>query len=104
MSWRKYPLNRKRWQAVRLRVLDRDGWRCQGILPNGEKCGRAGRLEVDHRKPLALQGSKYGMANLQSLCRGCHIRKTRAENISASSKPENERWRVLIEERLADVI
>ena len=96
MSWRKYPLNRKRWAVVRLKVLDRDGWRC--VL-----CSRAGRLEVDHIRPLALQGSKYALSNLQALCRGCHIAKTRAENISASSKPENERWRVLIAERLADV-
>ena len=96
MSWRKYPLNRKRWAAVRLRVLVRDGWRC--VL-----CSKAGRLEVDHRKPLALQGSKYGMTNLQTLCRGCHIAKTRRENIRASSKPENERWPVLNAERLADV-
>ena len=97
MSWRKHPLNRKRWASVRLRVLDRDGWRCV-------QCSKAARLEVDHVKPLALQGSKYGMANLQALCKSCHISKTRRENIRASSKPENERWRVLIEERLADVI
>lgn len=51
-------------------VLDRDGWRCR----------RVGRMEVDHVVPLDRGGDPWDMANLQTLCRGCHIAKTAAEN------------------------
>ena len=50
VSWRRGPkVNRKQWRKVRLVILDRDGWRCQ-------KCGKAGRMEVDHIKPLDEAG------------------------------------------------
>ena len=66
-------LNRKKWARLRRLVLDRSGYRCQ-------TCGRAGRLEVDHVKPLDAGGDLYDLDNLQSLCRGCHILKTAQEN------------------------
>ena len=55
-------------------MLDRDGWRCQ-------MCGKAaGRLEIDHIKPLGDGGAVYDLANLQALCRfPCHFAKTRGE-------------------------
>ena len=80
------------WGSIRGRILDRDGWRCQ-------HCGRAGRLEVDHRTPLADGGHPWEPSNLQALCRGCHIRKTRGENRARRPVPPAvEAWRRLVEE------
>ena len=82
-------LDRKRWALLRLRVFTRDGWRCR-------RCGRAGRLEVDHIIPLHRGGDPYDPANLQTLCRGCHVEKTAGENTRFD--PERDRWRKLVEE------
>ena len=75
MGWHKGQRpDRKGWAVVRLKVFERDGWRCVD-------CGKAGRLECDHRIPMGK--SKHhplDMKNLQSLCRGCHIAKTAIEN------------------------
>ena len=76
-------LRGKRWLALRRRVLDRDGWRCCA-------CGRAGRLEVDHRLPLARGGSNRP-SNLQTLCFPCHRTKTRGEYLE-SLPPESAKW------------
>jgi len=62
MSRQHERLNRRRWSLERRRVLDRDGWRCR-------QCGRAGKLEVDHRIPLEDGGAPYDPQNLQS-CAG----------------------------------
>lgn len=58
---------RRVWSQVRLRALDRDGWRCR-------KCGRAGRLEVHHVKALEYGGEALELENLLTLCRDCHIK------------------------------
>lgn len=63
------------WMALRLKVLQRDGYTCQccGIVRKDN--------EVDHRTPLE-QGGTNDMSNLQTLCGGpdgCHTRKTKAE-------------------------
>ena len=81
-------INQVRWQWLRRKVFERDGYRCC-------ICKRAGRLECDHVKPLKRGGAKYDMANLQTLCRSCHIRKTRLEN-SGNIKPDKKAWRELI--------
>ena len=59
----------REWGALRRKVLDRDGWRCQ-------TCGRAGLLECHHVKPL-LEGGDNDLGNLLALCRDCHIRAHR---------------------------
>ena len=67
-------INRRKWARARKAALDRDGWRCV-------KCGRAGRMDVDHIRPLRLGGAPFAPQNLQTLCRGgCHRDKTAAEN------------------------
>ena len=87
-------INRRKWAIVRLRALDRAGWRC-------EQCGRAGRLEVDHRVPLHLGGAPYDLGNLQALCRGCHFAKTGRENAERNPpKAEVAAWRELVTELL----
>ena len=74
--------SRRQWGKVRLKVLDRDGWRCQ-------KCGKAGRLEVDHIKALEHGGAVYDESNLQTLCRGCHLERHRGR----APDPEVAKWR-----------
>ena len=70
------------WARFRLKILDRDNWRCQ-------TCGRWGN-ECDHIKPLQWGGEMYSESNCQILCRGCHITKTRIENTRPN--PEKEAW------------
>ena len=83
-----------RWKAVRLAVFDRDGWRCCA-------CGGPGRLECDHVDPLQRGGDPFDMDNLQTLCRGCHIAKTRRENGERRDRTMTDadrEWRALVDE------
>lgn len=56
------------WQFLRQSVFARDGYRCT-------ICGAVARLECDHIQPLSHGGSN-DIANLRSVCRGCHITLT----------------------------
>ena len=76
-------LNARRWKLARRAALDRDGWRCV-------KCGRAGRLQVDHIQPLSAGGDGYALSNLQSLCFADHLDKTWGER---GVTLEQRRWR-----------
>lgn len=63
----------RRWQVLRMAVIERDGYRCK-------ECGARGRLEVDHVKPVRTHPAlAFDPANLQALCPSCHTRKTRLE-------------------------
>lgn len=85
MSREHRRIPRRQWRALRRRVFERDGFRCRA-------CGRAGRLECDHVVPLDQGGAALDPANLQTLCRGCHIGKTRRENTERDN-PERAAWR-----------
>ena len=85
-------VNPKRWAQVRRQVLERDGYRCRC-------CGRAGRLEVDHIRPLHKGGDPWSLDNLQTLARGCHIAKTRREN-QRTPTPAERAWASLVNELL----
>ena len=87
MGQRKMMPNPARWRRLRVAILDRDGWRC-----TNPECGRAGRLEVDHIQPLEKGGAMYDPANLQTLCRTCHIAKTAAQNRKPAPADVQE-WR-----------
>ena len=77
----------RRWKALRLEILRRDGFACV-------KCGARGRLEVDHIEPVRRAPERaYDPDNLQSLCAACHTRKTRIECGHDPLNPERERWR-----------
>ena len=61
------------WRAVRLQVLERDGYLCQ-------PCKRAGRITpaktVDHIEPLRTNWSRrLDLDNLETICRQCHNAK-----------------------------
>lgn len=83
----------RRWARTRREVFDRDGHRCQS-------CGRAGKLEADHIEPLHLGGDPWAFENLQSLCRSCHIAKTRAERPPRVVPEAVRRWRELVDDLL----
>lgn len=87
MSRNHRALSGPRWRRLRRRILERDSFRCR-------KCRRWGG-EVDHIVPLARGGARYDPENLQTLCSGCHIRKTRGEN--RSETPAARKWRAVIE-------
>ena len=80
-------LDQRLWRAVRREVLERDGWTCC-------QYGKYGRMEVDHIQPLHLGGAPYALGNLQTLCRGCHIVKSRHE--AETPTPGREAWRELV--------
>ena len=83
-----------RWPAARRAVFERDDYRCV-------MCGRAGRLECDHVTPLQREPGQdvYDPNGLQTLCRSCHIEKTRAEN-RRELTPAEIQWRALVSELL----
>lgn len=84
-------LNRRKWEAARLVVLDRDGWRCRS-------CGKAGKLCVDHIEPLERGGDPFDPMNLQALCGECHRLKSRGEQ--ERPDPARDRWRAVVQARL----
>ena len=92
MSRHHIRLNARRWGIVRRTVFERDGYRCV-------ECGRAGRLECDHVAPLQREPSQdpFNSHGLQTLCRSCHIKKTRREN-RRELTPAELAWRALVAE------
>ena len=69
-------------------ILDRDGWRLY------RSARKAGRMEVDHIKPLDDGGQMpYDASNLQSLCASCHWEKSRSERRGREPDPEVAKWR-----------
>ena len=95
MARRHTKIDRRRWNLLRRQVFNRDGYRCR-------KCGSAGRLECDHVISLDRGGDPYDPDNLQALCRGCHIEKTRRENAEKfdARSPQAAIWRRGVEELL----
>ena len=75
------------WARIRRRVLERDAFRCV-------RCKRPGRLEVDHVIAIDHGGDPVDPANLQTLCRVCHVEKTAGEFDSIGS--ERRAWRALL--------
>lgn len=84
-------LNKRRWQAARLAVLERDGWRC---IQCETFPGIRNRLEVDHIQPLHAGGEPYSLENLQTLCAQCHLTKTIKER--GGEVPGKDDWRSFV--------
>ena len=74
-------------------MFDRDHWRCL-------VCGRPGALECDHITPLQREPGQdpWDLNGLQTLCRGCHISKTRHENLTRPRSPQAQAWRAFADE------
>ena len=92
MSRHHARLHKRRWEAVRRAVFERDGWRC--VL-----CGGAGRLEADHINPLEREPGQdpYDWNGLQTLCAPCHVAKTAKEN-RRELTPAELAWRAFVAE------
>ena len=78
----------KRWRKLRLKILDRDLWKCQ-------LCGRYGN-EADHIVPVHEGGAWWDPDNLRCACRACNIARHR------KPRPRRDAWRALMAERLSD--
>jgi len=93
--WKRHSaavIRTKRWKALRLEALRRDGWACV-------KCDAKGRLEVDHIQPVREAPERaYDLTNLQCLCPACHARKTRLEIGLGREDPERDAWKNLLRE------
>ena len=75
-----------RWRMLRRQVLHRDGYACV-------RCGARRRLEVDHVVSVESGGTD-DPENLQTLCRSCHITKSRNE--AEAAWPGSEEWREFV--------
>ena len=84
-----------RWQRLRLRVFERDGYRCQA-----PGCGKPGILQCDHIQPIAHGGDKWDESNLQAICRSCHLAKTRIERGVKEQSAAVLAWREFVESGL----
>lgn len=63
--------------AVRRRVVERDGLRCTYRAQDGRRCDATGFLELDHRRPFAL-GGRHEVGNVRVLCRAHNQLRNRA--------------------------
>jgi 5-methylcytosine-specific restriction endonuclease McrA len=61
---RRLRLDQESYEALRRRVLRRDGWRCQS-------CGTMANLEVHHKEFRSRSGDDSEQ-NLIALCNACH--------------------------------
>ena len=84
------------WGKTRLKVFDRDGWRCV-------KCGRPGHLEADHIESLHFNPKQnpHNLDGLQTLCRGCHMDKTSEE--FRKEDPARDKWIDFMDARLESI-
>ncbi|WP_268794650.1 HNH endonuclease [Pseudooctadecabacter jejudonensis] len=79
-----------RWRRLRPLILRRDDYACVS-------CGSVGRLEVDHIAPVRDRPDlAFEPTNLQSLCAGCHTRKTRLECGHKEASPDRKAWQALM--------
>jgi 5-methylcytosine-specific restriction protein A len=81
----------RRWKAVRLETLRRDGWACL-------RCGERRGLEIDHVLPVRTHPAlAFDIGNLQTLCGPCHSRKTKIEVGLPGLPPDRAAWRDLLD-------
>jgi 5-methylcytosine-specific restriction endonuclease McrA len=79
----------RRWPAIRLAAKRRDGFKCV-------RCGARGRLEVDHVTPARREPERaFDLSAVQTLCRNCHVEKTRRE-VGHEAAPARQAWRSLL--------
>lgn len=76
------------WSSRRAHVLERDGFRCRALLPDGRRCPNDA-TDVDH----ILPNDDDSYSNLQSLCDPHHRAKSSAEGGRASAKARKKKYR-----------
>lgn len=83
-------LKTRRWQALRMEALRRDGFACV-------QCGARSRLEVDHIESVRTKPERaFDLSNLQTLCVRHHSAKTRRECGLPEISPQRQAWRDLL--------
>lgn len=70
------------WAVRRIRVLRRDGYRCQAAMETRPGLCLEPAKEVDH----IVAGDNHELDNLQTLCRWHHAQKT-AQEAAAARRP-----------------
>jgi 5-methylcytosine-specific restriction endonuclease McrA len=68
-------LDVQKYKALKIQVLDRDGWRCQD-------CGTAQMLQVHHLNPRSKLGHDAA-ENLITLCVNCHGERHGSETLGS---------------------
>lgn len=83
---RRPDLRTPAWKKLRLRVLDRDGWRCTscGVEVEGKNA------HVDHIIPFVSVEESNHMHNLISLCASCN--STKQDRIIYRLNWHSPRW------------
>ncbi len=75
------------WSATRIRILNRDGWRCTWIRDDdGAQCNQAA-TDVDH----VTRGDDHRDDNLTSLCPDHHATKSGREGAAARHREPMKR-------------
>lgn len=69
------------WQAIRKRILKRDGNRCRTLDQDGERCPEMA-TEVDHVR----RGDIHEDWNLVAICTWHHARKSSREGAQAAAR------------------
>ena len=58
-----------RWEQTKLEAFNRDGNKCQFVLPNGKKCGRKKNLQPHHIiRKCDCPSLIYSASNVITLC------------------------------------
>ena len=72
-----------RWQKLRLKVMERDGWKCV-ICDSNDKVLHVHHIVYDRRNPNPWE---YDAETLQTLCRECHkVRQELIDNAANALK------------------
>jgi 5-methylcytosine-specific restriction endonuclease McrA len=80
------PYSDPRWTRIRLVVLARDGYRCTEPGPR-----HSHTLDVDHIEPWTMRPDlAFDLANLRTLCRLHHNRKTHGRR--ETRRRNSRRW------------
>ena len=77
------------WRQKRAYILERDGFRCRALLPDGRRCPNDAS-DVDH----VMAGDDHSYSNLQALCKRHHARKSAEEGGRASQTARKKRRRL----------
>ena len=85
----RFHVGNTKWAKIRKQVLDAENWKCR-------LCGTYAN-EVDHIEPIYKGGSEYETENLQAICRGCHIQKTKQERNVSRSIEGSQEWDLVLQ-------
>lgn len=90
------PYSSAQWQRLRLKILERDGYKCQ---VRGPKC-KGVATAADHIIPTSDGGAMFDPANLRAACQWCNTWRAKekyaafykAAQAQAKSKSSRREW------------